>query len=159
MPELNTNGSSDSIITEIKAQNYTQNTAGNLTQDSQADLVSVKNDFYKTGKDTYNLTVHGKTELNYGYRSRTSNGNVEEDAEGNLIEKCMLSSTRVFLGMRQSAKIGPSFFTTALSDGRIDLGTHLAVATVGIGLGFSRSVTALGATSDVVGVQGHFRDD
>ena len=149
----NTNSDPDPIVTEIKAQNYIQHTVGDFTQDNEADLVSVKNDFYRTGKDTYNLTVYGKTELDYGYRSRTSNGNVEEDAEGNLMEKCQLSATRVFLGARNSVKIGPSFFTTAFSDTRMDLGTHLAVGTIGIGLGVARLLASIGATAEISGVR------
>jgi hypothetical protein len=153
MSEINTNAHPDSIITEIKAQNYTQNTAGNLTQDSQAELALVKNDFYKTGKDTYNLTVHGKTELNYGYRSRTSNGNVEENAEGNKIEKCMLSAMRLHLGARNSIKIGPAFFTTSLSNTRLDIGIHLSVTTLGLGTGLLRGLSAYGAYATITGVQ------
>ena len=153
MAEINTNGRADSVITEIKADKYIQHSK-NLTQDNQAELTAVKNDFYKTGKDTYNLTVHGKTELDYGYRSRTSNGNVEENAEGNLIEKCLLKTTRVFIGARNSVKIGPTFFTTAVTDARIDIGAHVAGTAVGIGLGVQRVVIAFGATLDVAGVQG-----
>ena len=153
MSSTNTNSNSNSIITEIKAKKYIQHTAGNLAQHNQAELALVKNDFYKTGKDTYNLTVHGKTELDYGYRSRTSNGNVEENAEGNLTEKCSLSSARIFLGMRQSAKIGPTFFTKTLTDGRIDIGANLSVSTVGIGLGVLRSIFSIGASASAVGVQ------
>ena len=153
MSELNTNGRLDSVITEIKAEKYIQHTSNNLTQNNQADLVSVKNDFYNTGKDTYNLTVNGKTSLDYGSRSRTFNGNVEEHAEGNLTEKCLLSATRLYLGVRNSIKIGPSFFTAAVSDSRIDIGAHVAVTTIGIGIGVQRSVIAVGATADVTGVQ------
>ena len=153
MSDMSTNDSSDSIITEIKAQKYIQHTVGDFTQNNQADLVSVKNDFYRTGKDTYNLTVGGKTEIDYDSRSRTFNGNVEEDAEGNLTEKCLLSDTRLYLGARNSVKIGPSFFTAAFSDTRVDIGTHLALGTIGIGLGVARVSVAIGAAAEISAVR------
>ena len=152
MSEINTNAHPDSIITEIKAQNYIQNTGGDLTQDSQADLASVKGDFYNTGKDTYKLTVKGKTSLDFSHRSRTFNGTVEENAEGNKMETSYTSLSRTFLGMRNSFKVGPSFFTTVVSDARLNIGASVDAKGIGMGLSVIRASMSLGVTANVCGV-------
>ena len=152
MPEINTNGRADTIITEIKAQKYIQNTAGDLTQDSQADLASVKGEFYNTGKDTYKLTVQGKTSLDFSHRSRTFNGTVEEIAEGNKMETSYTSLSRTFLGLRTSFKIGPSFFTTVVNDSRVNIGASVDAKAIGMGLGVIRASMSIGATANVCGV-------
>ena len=147
------NSSNSSIVSQIQGQTYRQHSKGNLSHNHQTMLTSINNDATKTYKDAYTLDVQGKTKLDYGSRSMTCKGNVHEQAEGNKTEYLLISNKRIFLGIRNSLKIGPGFFTGVITKARLDIGGHMMINTLGVGVGLARSETTYGASCMIAGVE------